>query len=116
MASTATAATPATAAAANDNAGGEQQQPERPLSFLRRLLVFSGAIPMSPEEEAVAVDQLTDMFPQYDRADLLRVLRERGGSSEAVAEAILTGTFTGIPRGAGAPAPAWQQGQAQESS
>ena len=67
-------------------------------SFLRRLLVLAGAIPMSPEEEAQALAQLVDMFPQYDRSDLLRELRERG-SSEAVAEAVLMGIFSGIPRG-----------------
>jgi hypothetical protein len=59
---------------------------------------LAGAIPMSPEEEARALAQLVDMFPQYDRSDLLRELRERG-SSEAVAEAILMGIFAGVPRG-----------------
>jgi hypothetical protein len=59
-----------------------------------------GAVPMSPEEEAIALEQLVDMFPQYDRADLLRELRSRR-SAEAVAETILLGIFTGIPRGGG---------------
>jgi hypothetical protein len=76
-------------------AAGPQQQ----RSLLRRLLVLAGAIPMSPEEEAAALEQLVDMFPQYDRADLLRGLRERG-SAEGVAEDVLTGGFTAIPRGA----------------
>ena len=71
-------------------------QPET--SFIRRLLLLAGAIPMSPEEEAAALAQLVDMFPQYDRSDLLRELRERG-SPEVVAEAILVGVFTGVPRG-----------------
>lgn len=69
-------------------------------SFIRRFLILAGAIPLSPEEEAVAMEQLVDMFPQYDRADLLRELRARG-SSEGVAEIILLGSFTGIPRGGG---------------
>lgn len=66
--------------------GEEGVQP----SFFRRFLVLAGAIPMSPEEEARALGQLTDMFPQYDRSDLLRELRARG-SAEAVAEAVLIG-------------------------
>jgi hypothetical protein len=67
-------------------------------SFLRRLFILIGVIPMSAEEEAMYLDQLVDMFPQYDRADFLRELRERG-SSEAVVEAVLMGTFSGVPRG-----------------
>ena len=55
---------------------------------------------MSPEEEAMALEQLVDMFPQYDRADLLRELRSRR-SAEAVAGSILLGIFSGIPRGGG---------------
>ena len=83
--------------------GEIQDPPARPVqeqepSFLRRLLVLAGAIPMSPEEEARALTQLVDMFPQYDRSDLLRELRDRG-SAEAVAEAILMGVFSGVPRG-----------------
>lgn len=76
----------------------EQQEQETPV--WRRLLILLGAIPMSPEEEAAALEQLVDMFPQYDRADLLRELRARR-SSEAVAESILLGIFSGIPRGGG---------------
>lgn len=56
------------------------------------------SVPMSPEEEAAALEQLVDMFPQYDRADLLAELRSRR-SAEAVAESILLGIFPGIPRG-----------------
>ena len=59
---------------------------------------MAGAIPMSPEEEARALAHLVDMFPQYDRSDLLRELRERG-SAEAVVECILMGIFSGVPRG-----------------
>ena len=66
-------------------------------SLVRRILVLLGAIPLSPEEEAAAIEQLVDMFPQYDRSDLIREFRERG-SSEAVAESILAGSFTGIAR------------------
>jgi hypothetical protein len=53
---------------------------------------------MSPEEEARALEQLVDMFPQYDRSDLLTELRERG-SAEAVVEAVFMGIFSGVPRG-----------------
>ena len=66
-------------------------------SFLRRLLILVGAISMSPEEEAIIIGQLVDMFPQYDRSDLLRALRQHG-SSEAVAESILNGSFSGAAR------------------
>jgi len=76
----------------------QNQQQEQQQSFWRRLLVLTGAIPMSPEEEAAAIAQLVDMFPQYERADLLRELRERG-SAEAVVESIITGVFSGIDRG-----------------
>jgi hypothetical protein len=54
-------------------------------------------IPLTPEEEARALDQLVDMFPQYDRADLMRAL-QASGSPERVAEAVLTGNFVGAPR------------------
>ncbi|KAL3921159.1 MAG: hypothetical protein SGILL_002893, partial [Bacillariaceae sp.] len=67
-------------------------------SFLRRLLVLAGAMPMSAEEEAAALAHLVDMFPQYDRSDLLRELRDRG-TTEAVVEAVLVGVFSGVPRG-----------------
>jgi len=76
----------------------QQEDQAGETSFLRRLLQVAGAIPMSPEEEARALAQLVDMFPQYDRSDLLRELRDRG-SAEAVAEAILMGIFSGVPRG-----------------
>ena len=56
-----------------------------------------GIVQMSAEEEAAAISQLVDMFPQYERADLLRELRNRG-SSEAVVELILSGTFLGVDR------------------
>jgi len=75
----------------------QQQRPATEPSFFRRLLVLAGAVPMSPEQEAVALSQLVDMFPQYDRSDLLRELRERG-SSEGVVEAVLSGLFSGIAR------------------
>jgi hypothetical protein len=78
-------------------ADAEAPPPNRP-SFLRRLFILIGVIPMSTEEEAMYLDQLVDMFPQYERADLLRELRERG-SSEAVVEAVLMGIFSGVPRG-----------------
>ena len=84
----------------NDNQIHQQQeqQQETQVSFIRRLLMLAGAIPMSPEEEARALTQLVDMFPQYDRSDLSRELRNRG-SLEAVTEAILMGIFSGVPRG-----------------
>lgn len=74
------------------------EQPQQELSLWRRLLVLAGFVPMTPEEEAVALDQLVDMFPQYERADLLRELRVRR-SAEAVAESILLGFFSGRARG-----------------
>jgi len=73
------------------------QQPQPELSFFRRLLAFAGAAPMSPEEEILAILQLVDMFPQYDRADLLRELRDRGSTTRVV-EAVLSGSFSGIAR------------------
>jgi len=77
---------------------GGAEQPQQELSFWRRLLVLAGFVPMTPEEEAVALDQLVEMFPQYERADLLRELRIRR-SGEAVAESILLGFFSGTARG-----------------
>ena len=70
----------------------QEQQQETRISFFRRLLILAGAMPMSPEEEARALAQLVDMFPQYDRIVLLRELRDRG-SLEAVTEAILMDAF-----------------------
>jgi len=75
-----------------------QQHQENELPFLRRVLMLTGLMPMSPEEEARALGQLVDMFPQYDRSDLATELRDRG-SIEAVTEAILMGIFRGVPRG-----------------
>ena len=86
---------------ANENAGNnfnnENDVGDRP-SILRRILLVSGLVPMSAEEEATALDQLLDMFPLYERADLLHELR-RLRSSEAVVESILGGRFAGIVRG-----------------
>jgi hypothetical protein len=91
-----------------ENAGGDaprggadapQAAPAAPQpSFFRRLMMLAGMVPMSAEEEAAALEQLVDMFPQYDRADLLRELRSRG-SPEGVVEAVLVGVFAGVPRG-----------------
>ena len=53
---------------------------------------------MSAEEEASVLEQLVDMFPQFDRADLLRELRNRG-SAEGVVETVLMGAFQGVQRG-----------------
>ena len=75
------------------NQNGNNQQ-----SFFRRLLLLAGAVPLSPEEEARALGQLVDMFPQYDRSDLLRELRDRG-SAESVVESVLLGVFSGRARG-----------------
>ena len=36
----------------------EQKQPQRETSFWRRLLILVGAIPMSPEEEVMALEQM----------------------------------------------------------
>ena len=81
-------------------AQGTAQDPRQRQSLLRRILLLSGTISLSPEEEALAMDQLVDMFPQYDRADLLRELRSRG-SAEDVAESVLLGLFVGVARGGG---------------
>ena len=76
----------------------EEEEGRNGTSWIRRFLLLAGAVPMTPAEEAAAMEQLVDMFPQYDRADLMRELRQRG-SIEGVAEAILTGVFTaGVPR------------------
>jgi hypothetical protein len=76
----------------------EQQQQQGDTSFWRRFLILLGLIPMSPEEEAIALEQLVDMFPQYERSDLLRELRARR-SAEAVVESVLLGVFSGVARG-----------------
>lgn len=75
-----------------------QQNDQQQRSLFRRWLLWIGAVRMSTAEERAALDQLVDMFPQYDRQDLFRALRARG-SSEAVAESILLGFFIGVPRG-----------------
>lgn len=80
-----------------NNTNNDNDLNDRP-SILRRILLVSGLVPMSAEEEAAALDQLMDMFPLYERADLLHELR-RLRSSEAVAESILGGRFAGIVRG-----------------
>lgn len=82
----------------DDQEHDEQVQPqEQQPSFWRHLLLLLGFVHMTPEEEASALEQLTEMFPQYDRADLLRELRMRR-STESVAESILLGLFQGTPR------------------
>lgn len=68
------------------------------VNFFQRVMLFMGYIPMSPEAEARALTQLVDVFPQYDRGDLSRELRNRG-SLEAVTEAILIGAVPLIPSG-----------------
>jgi len=69
----------------------------RSTSLLRRLLGIVFAPPMTPEEEETALAQLVEMFPQYERDDLLRELQSRG-SIEHVTESILLGAFSGLPR------------------
>lgn len=78
----------------------EQEQPavandnnEEGPSFWRRLMLLVGLAQISPEEEAIAIMQLVEVFPQYDRAELLRELRYYG-SAESVTESILNGEFT----------------------
>lgn len=80
-----------------DNEQRQEQEQETPPSFWRRFLILAGAIPMSPEEESIALNHLSDMFPQYDRSALLRELRDRG-SAEGVVESILGGNFIGVTR------------------
>lgn len=86
----------------DDNQGMPVENPQDPeqdaqIPFFQRILLFTGLMPMSPEEEARALAQLVDMFPQYDRNDLARELQRRG-SMEAVTEAILIGIVPGVPR------------------
>jgi CUE domain len=69
-------------------------------SVFRRIMLLAGIVQMSPQEEAVALEHLIDMFPQYDRQDLQRALRQRG-TIDAVVESILLGVFVGIPHGGG---------------
>jgi CUE domain len=75
-----------------------QPQPEQ--SLFRRIMLLAGMVQMSPEEELMALEQLVDMFPQYERHDLQRALRQRG-TIEAVVESILVGVFIGVPHGGG---------------
>lgn len=65
---------------AGNNFNNENDVGDRP-SILRRILLVSGLVPMSAEEEATALDQLMVMFPHYERAGLLHELR-RSRSSE----------------------------------
>jgi hypothetical protein len=69
-----------------------EEQLEPQLSFIRRLMMLTRPIPMSPEEEARALNQLIDMFPRRTRNNLRTELRHRG-SIEAVTEAILMDDF-----------------------
>lgn len=79
------------------NPGVEVQERDEP-SIWRRILTMAGALPMSQEEENSALASLVDMFPQYNRDDLLRELRDRG-SAEAVVESVLGGSFIGAQVG-----------------
>ena len=74
----------------NNDQVEEQLEPQ--LSFIRRLMMLTRPIPMSPEEEARALNQLIDMFPRRTRNNLRTELRHRG-SIEAVTEAILMDDF-----------------------
>jgi len=79
----------------------QQQRPEPQDSLLRRIFVATGLLPaaLTPEQEQLALEQLTELFPQYKTADLLQSLRQRG-SAQGVAEAVLLGLFVGTPRNA----------------
>ena len=74
----------------NNDQVEEQLEPQ--LSFIRRLMMLTRPIPMSPEEEARALNQLIDMFPRRTRNNLRTELRHRG-SIEAVTETILMDDF-----------------------
>lgn len=50
----------------NGDRNNDTNNAPRP-SFFRRLLIMAEAIPMSPEERAMYLDQLVHMFPQYER-------------------------------------------------
>ena len=82
----------------NDQAQPQEQRQQGGASAWRRLLILMGFIGMNQEEETIAMEQLVDMFPQYERGDLLRELRARR-SAEAVVESILLGVFSGVARG-----------------
>jgi len=85
------------AAARNNNVNDNNNAAVQQQTFLRRLLLLSGVVQMTAEEERVALEQLVDMFPQYDRQDLVAALRQRG-SAEAVAETVLLGSFATAAR------------------
>ena len=76
----------------NNNNRNQQSFSLQMLSSIRRLIM-----PMPPEEEARILTSLVDMYPQYDRADLLRELRSRG-SVELVVDAIEQGALAGRAR------------------
>lgn len=61
--------------------------------FLNRIFNMFAANPMTAEQERAALNHLSDMFPQYSRANLLSEL-QRLGSVEAVVEIIFLGRFT----------------------
>ena len=69
--------------------------PPTETSLFRRFMLLAGIVQMTPEEEGIALEQLIDMFPQYDRDDLRRALRQRG-TIDAVVESILLGMFVGV--------------------
>eukprot|EP00541_Cyclophora_tenuis_P003900 CAMPEP_0116558274 /NCGR_PEP_ID=MMETSP0397-20121206/9721_1 /TAXON_ID=216820 /ORGANISM="Cyclophora tenuis, Strain ECT3854" /LENGTH=262 /DNA_ID=CAMNT_0004083857 /DNA_START=10 /DNA_END=798 /DNA_ORIENTATION=- len=99
--------TTATAVEASEATASPQQptpgQQEQPQSSWRQLwTVLWGTSSLTPEEEREALTQLVDMFPQYDREDLLRELRVRR-SPDGVVQSILLGVFNGQPRGAPPP-------------
>ena len=79
------------------NLAGNHNQVQAQQSLWHRLLVLAGAIPMSAEEEAATITQLVDMFPQYERALLLRELRNRG-SGILVVEAVISGALNDLER------------------
>jgi hypothetical protein len=81
---------------ANNVLNDQRNQPVNTTLF-RRILLLIGLGHMTPQEEANAIAQLVDMFPQYERTDLLRELRSRG-SSDAVVESIFSGMFIGVER------------------
>ena len=70
-------------------------RPHRQPSLLRRALEFAGTwAPLTPEQEAAALEQLVDMFPNHERRYLQREL-QRLGSAERVANAVLAGGAAG---------------------
>ena len=82
----------------NVNTEGRRQR-ERPQSSWRQLwTVLRGTGSLTADEERQAMAQLVDMFPQYDRNDILQELRRRR-SADGVVESILLGLFSGQPRG-----------------